>query len=163
MNSIQSARLTRITILIFLAICGSIHTGQLRAQSSELSPDIPNLDRQVEYVNTVGGVTDAVYTQDNYAYIGLGVRMVILDITDPDNPQHVGEIDVEGIVQGIVVVDTIAYIAAAQGGLRIVDISQLAAPKEIANSAPKGSTNEVTIVGDYAYLEKYDRSQPNTQ
>ncbi len=44
----------------------------------------------VEFIGQIGGVTYAVAVQGTYAYIGVGPRLVILDVSDPARPRMVG-------------------------------------------------------------------------
>jgi hypothetical protein len=41
-------------------------------------------------VGQLGGPTSAVAVQGNYAYAGIGLRLTVLDISDPANPRELG-------------------------------------------------------------------------
>jgi len=58
----------------------------------------------VELVGQIGGATYAVAVQGNYAYVGVGPRLVILNTADLTNPVVVGQTGVlPGIVEDLVV------------------------------------------------------------
>jgi hypothetical protein len=47
--------------------------------------------QNVELVGQIGGATLAVAVQGDYAYLGMGPRLVVLDISDPANPTMMGQ------------------------------------------------------------------------
>ena len=85
----------------------------------------------VELVGQIGGFTWAVAVQGNYAYIGVGPRLVILDVSDPSHPAVVGQTGVlPDVVVGVAVAGSYAYVADWERGLRIIDVSDPAHPSE---------------------------------
>ncbi len=76
------------------------------------------------------GSCKAVYVKDNYAYIGNGCVMTILDVSDPASPKMVGEIETPGIIRDIYVWRHYAYIATGRDGLRVIDVSDPSKPVE---------------------------------
>jgi hypothetical protein len=86
----------------------------------------------VELLGQIGGSVIAVARQGNYAYVGIGPRLVVLDVSDPIHPLLVGQTSVmPGCVRGVDVVRSYAYVAAWEAGLRIISISNPAAPREL--------------------------------
>ena len=58
--------------------------------------------QNVRLVSQIGGPINAVAAQGNYAYIGIGPRLIILDVSDPALPAFVGQSAVlPGIVESI--------------------------------------------------------------
>jgi len=113
--------------------------------------------QNVELVGQIGGSTYAVAVQGDYAYIGVGPRLVILDISTPRSPSVIGQTDVlPDIVQDVVVADGYAYIADGSSGLRIIDISDPAAPNEVGYYDTLGNARDVAVAGDYAYVADED-------
>ncbi len=88
----------------------------------------------------------------NYTFIGDGEYFKFLDISNPTIPVCTDSLKTPGVVQKIVILDTIAYIADGVGGLRIIDISNINAIHELGSYNTSGYTNSVSILGDYAYL-----------
>jgi hypothetical protein len=106
--------------------------------------------QNVEFVGQVGGETDAVATQGSYAYIGVGQRLTILNISNPASPTTVGKTtQLGGIVLSVAVAGNYAYVAA---GLRlhVVDVSNPSNPYEVGFYDTPGRA--VTVAGSYAYV-----------
>jgi PKD repeat protein len=107
----------------------------------------------VELVGQIGGATYAVAVQGSYAYIGVGPRLVILDVSDPAHPAVIGQTGVlPGIVQGVAVSGNYAYVADGGGGLRIINISDPAHPSEVGFYDTPGVAYGVAVSGNYAYV-----------
>jgi len=107
----------------------------------------------VELVGQIGGSTYAVAVQGDYAYIGAGPRLVILDISTPSSPSVVGQTDVlPEVVGGVAVDGDYAYVADGGGGLRIVDISDPASPTEAGYYDTPGYADGVAVVGDFTMV-----------
>ncbi|TEU11421.1 MAG: hypothetical protein E3J25_08095 [Anaerolineales bacterium] len=75
----------------------------------------------VELVGQIGGPTYAVAVQGNYAYIGVGPRLVVLDVSNPARPSVAGQtIVLPGLVRDVYAAGDYAYVAAGEAGLRVV-------------------------------------------
>ncbi len=106
----------------------------------------------VELVGQLGGAVRAVAIRDNYAYIGVGPRLVILDISNPAQPAAVGQsVVLPGIVEGVAVAGDYACLANWYSGLRIVDVSDPAQPVETGGCDTPSDTSGVAVAGNYAY------------
>jgi hypothetical protein len=113
--------------------------------------------QNVELVGQIGGATLAVAVQGDYAYLGVGPRLVVLDVSDPANPTMTGQGPVfPSIVEGVYVTGGYAYVAAGSSGLRVVDVSNPAAPVEVGFYDTPGHAEGVYAAGNYAYVA--DRS-----
>lgn len=67
----------------------------------------------VELVAQIGGITYAVAVQGGYAYLGVGPRLVVLDILNPANPTRVGQTELlSGVVEDVFLSGPYAYVAA---------------------------------------------------
>ena len=85
-----------------------------------------------QMVGQVGGPTQDVAVQGNYAYVGVGLRLVVLDISNPAALRELGlTAPFPHFVSDVVVSGTRAYVAAGGSRLRVVDISNPARPVEI--------------------------------
>ena len=151
-----------LSILIISGIfLGSIHA-PTNADTDEITePELPAQVSQpawnVEYVGQIGGSTNAVAIQGSYAYIGVGPRLIILDISNPALPVVVGRTQpMPGIVQDIVILNSHVYVADDNAGLRVVDISNPANPFEVGYYDTPGSAHGVTVSGSYAYVADWD-------
>jgi len=140
-------RLVLLTTLLLTLLSGLSLAEPHRAQAQTGSLDL---------IGQIGGATYAVFVQGNYAYIGVGPRLVILDMTNPAHPTKVGESPVlPDIVQGITVSDNYAYVADYNGGLQIIDISIPSAPKLIGSYDTPGYATDVAVSNGYAYVADY--------
>ena len=85
-----------------------------------------------QMVGQVGGRTEDVAVQGDYAYVAVGLRLVVLDVSDPTAPAEIGStMPFSEFVEGVTVSGSLAYVAAGTAGLWIVDISDPAQPAEI--------------------------------
>ena len=73
----------------------------------------------------------AVFVKGDYAYVGNGSVMTILNISNPASPKKVGEIETPGIVKDIYIWRHYAYIANWREGLRVIDVSDPSDPVEV--------------------------------
>ncbi len=104
-------------------------------------------------VGQVGGPIQAVAVKDNYAYIGIGMRMVVLDVSNASSIQQVGETSVfDGFVTGVAISGTTICITVGVAGLHIVDISSPAQPSLLGSCDTLGYAENVFIEGSYAYV-----------
>lgn len=107
----------------------------------------------VELVGQFGGAIDAVDVQGDFAYVGEGLRLTILDISNPAQPVAVGQSSpLLGAVLDIVVAGDYAYIAAGKAGLLIVDVADPTNPTQIDFIATPGTARNVAVAEDYAYI-----------
>lgn len=117
----------------------------------------PQSAENVELVSQFGGETYAVAVQGSYAYIGIGPRLVVLDISNPATPVEVGSCMMWTCAGDIYVAGAYAYLTTGSSGLRIVDISNPATPREVGvYDPPWGSVTRVHVVGHYAYVVDYN-------
>jgi len=112
--------------------------------------------QNVELIGQIGSVVNAVAVQGQYAYIGVGPQLIILDISNPAAPSEAGYYDTPGDAWGVAVVGNYAYVADGYGGLRIVDVSNPAAPTEAGFYDTVGEAKGVAVAGNYAYVADYD-------
>lgn len=76
-------------------------------------------------------MSQAVFTVDDFCYIGDGLYFRILDISEPSNPVSIGKVKCPAIIKEIQVVDTVAYLLDDNGDFRIIDVSDPARPEKI--------------------------------
>ena len=68
----------------------------------------------------------AVAVQGNTVYIGKGLRINVLDVSDPANPLLMGMSDTfSDMILDIAIEGNTAFVAAGKAGLQIVDIADL--------------------------------------
>lgn len=109
------------------------------------------------FASQVGGQLSAFTLRDNRLFAGFGPTLAVLDRSDPKTLKLLGQSDVlPDLVQEVAIQDDYAYVADGEGGLRIIDISDPAAPDEVGHysggTAPLKFAAHVAVDGDYAYV-----------
>ncbi len=82
------------------------------------------------------GSPDGIATEDHRAYLAVGgFGLWIFDLTDPWHPRHVGSFTGQDFsAHAVVVREDIAYVAGSgEAQLRMVDVSDPAAPQELSS------------------------------
>ncbi len=107
---------------------------------------------EFELLSQLGGTVRAIALRGSRAYVGVGPRLVILDVSDPIHPAAVGRtVPLSGPVASVALSDTHAYVVTGQnGGMHTVDISDNTAPRVV--SFVRGSFEDVALAGGYAYV-----------
>jgi hypothetical protein len=106
----------------------------------------------VELVDHRGGSVNTAAVQGDYAYVGMGARLVVLDVSNPHHLRAIGQTDVlPGTVQDLTVAGDYAYLAADEAGLRIIDIADPTSPIEIGFYDTVGAEG-VAVMDHYAYV-----------
>lgn len=126
-------------------------------------------------VAQTGGRTQGVALRAPYAYIGVGMQVVALDVSDPSAMLQIGATgSLGGAVRDIELPAanpippqlprarlprglrqtprSLAYVAAGEGGLYIIDVSNPAQPFITGTYAAPGYAEGVAVAGDYAYV-----------
>lgn len=104
-------------------------------------------------VSQFGGSTQAVAVSGNLAYLGIGLRLQIVDVSDPTQPRLVGMSQpCADLLQDVVVIGKRVYAAAGSAGLLVLDITDPSQPALLGSWVSSGYAEGVTVVGKYAYL-----------
>jgi len=108
---------------------------------------------RLQVVGQVGGPTQAVATQGSYAYVGVGLRLVVLDVSDPAVPQEVGTTaPLPHFIEDVAISGTVAYVAAGGAGLWVLDVADPAHPIETGSWDSPGYAEGVAVAGNTVYL-----------
>ena len=146
-----------LVVLVFLMFSVAPMRLSTRA-SSEILPTAQTAapmksQQDMAPIGQVGGMIYASEVQGIYAYIGIGTRLVIWDITNPAQPVKIGQSGIlSGVVRDIELAGTYAYVAVGNSGVHIIDISSPAAPTEVGTFATYGDAVGVAVSGNYAYV-----------
>jgi len=134
----QMALAARVTLVsVVLALAGNPAAGQ---------------GQNVRLVSQIGGGSFAVHAVGNYAYIGEGPNLRILDISNPSSPVPLGRVLLPDLVQAVCVSGSLAYVADWGGGLQIIDISNPTSPWRRGYYLTPGLAEGVFFSGGYAYV-----------
>ncbi|TAK28763.1 MAG: hypothetical protein EPO21_22325 [Chloroflexota bacterium] len=109
--------------------------------------------KNVTFVDQIGGTVAAVAVNGNRAYVGMGARLVILDLTAPTAPAMLGQTGLlPRPIEGLTVSDRYAYVADGPAGLRVIDVSDPARPAEVGSYQTPGEALGVVVQGGRAYV-----------
>jgi len=104
-------------------------------------------------IGQIGGPTQAVAVEGKYAYVGVGLRLVVLDVSNPAQLRQVGATaPFPHFVEGVAVSGTLAYVAAGGAGLRVVDVADPTRPTEVGAWDSRGYAEGIAVAGATAYL-----------
>ena len=76
----------------------------------------------------------------------------IIDISNPENPEDVGEYNTDGTATSVTVAGNFAYVSDNASGLIVLDISNPENPIEMASYDTPGTAYDVRAVGDLAFV-----------
>jgi hypothetical protein len=80
----------------------------------------------------------------------------VIDASDPENPVVLGEVVTEDRAIGVAVAGSRAYVADADAGLKVVDVSAPATPTIIgASPAPGGDANRLAVLGTEVFIANF--------
>ncbi|MFN2245107.1 MAG: LVIVD repeat-containing protein, partial [Anaerolineae bacterium] len=107
----------------------------------------------VVLVGQLGGASVAVDVAGTLVYAGVGPRLAILDVSKPSSPRLLGQTaPMPRVLEAVTVDGGLAYVAAGDAGLRVVDVSDPAAPVEIGFLDTAGYAWDVAVAGSHAYI-----------
>lgn len=122
---------------------------------SRASTALTTMGQNVGFLRQLGGEVSAVAIRENIAFVGIGTEMAALELNNPGNPDWVGGVLFNNNVESIAISDTLAYVAAGEAGLRVVDISNLDSLREIGSTEGGVDAIDVVLSGNYAYIADY--------
>jgi hypothetical protein len=120
----------------------SAHTGKAPATPQTVVP-----------IGQAGGSMPSVTIAGQYAYIGNGQRVLVLDVANPAQPVLMGRTPMlpEPAVT-VTASGATVYLADGVGGLRVLNVADPGAPNEIGAYASFAGAHSVAVRGDYAYV-----------
>ena len=104
----------------------------------------------LEIVGQFGGASYAAAAQPPYLYAGVGPRLVVLDVSQPEQPRAVGQTEpLPGVVRAVAVQGdeqrTFAFVAAGLGGLQVIDVTDPAQPVVVASHESGGYAEDLVV------------------
>lgn len=153
------------TLVLFVLLVPLLLMSRVTSKSAQASSAILGQSENMEFIGHVGGAASAIFVAGEYAYMGFGPQLAVMDITNPEQPVKVGYLVLPGLIEEVYVSRNHAYVATGEAGLRIIDISNPAAPREVAYD--EAQSYGITIEQTYAYvatssgLKILDISQPS--
>ncbi len=142
-----------VSLAVLLAIAGLYPVAQAQRISQR------GAELSLEIVGQLGGEPRAVAVKGNYAYIALGARLSVLDVSSKSNPRLLPQsVLFDDLVEAVTVAPTAAqvYVATGDSGLHILDIADPLRPVECGALDTPGSAADVAIDGTRAYVADSD-------
>ena len=97
--------------------------------------------------------TFAVAVEESFAYIGVESRLIVVDVSNKNRPRAVGQtFELPGTIHDVVLAAGHVYVAAGRAGLRVIDVSDPTAPREIGAFDTLGRAYGVDVSGNLAYV-----------
>jgi parallel beta-helix repeat protein len=104
-------------------------------------------------VSQIGGPISAVAAEGDIAYIAVGSRLLVYDLSNPASPREIGSTAAFGdLVSALLVSGTRLYVTAGTAGLYVLDVTDPAAPRVIGRWDSPGSAENIAVAGTTAYL-----------
>ncbi len=86
------------------------------------------------------------------AYIGSGAVFTVLDVSQSNRPEKIGELYMPDIIRSIALSGSHAYVALLDKGLQVIDVSNPASPRTVGSIDTPGYALRVTVSGAHAYV-----------
>ncbi|AGB48832.1 hypothetical protein Metho_0567 [Methanomethylovorans hollandica DSM 15978] len=106
----------------------------------------------VDIVGQFSGDIFNVFVAGNYAYLGQGQDLVIIDTSDVTAISELGRVTSMSEIYGIDISGNYAYIANGDAGITVIDISNPASPTILGSYDTDGFARDIAISGNYAYV-----------
>ena len=158
----KKTKLLVITSLSVALLLGFITTNNI----AHLSDNQGFSMTEIAQIDT-GGLAYDIEIVENTAYIADAFGgLVLVDISDPNNPQKICSFNVAS--GELCIVESLIYVAGGNDGLAIIDISDSSDLTEVGSFNDGGQALGVAVNGDYAFvadgqdgLEILDISNPS--
>ncbi len=102
---------------------------------------------RLDPVGQIGGASNAVAVAGDLALVGIGPRLVAMDVSDPANVVELGASDpMDGVVIDIAVASEHAFVTDGFG-LKVLDVRDPLRPRLVAETLADQTTDKVAIAG----------------
>ncbi len=123
----------------------------------DIPPEPLPLKEEITFtvVGQLGGRVNAVALEGNIAYVGIGPRLVLVDISNPAAPRFLGQSEpLPELINAVAAQNGVAYAAGAD--VYVLDVSNVAAPTVISKLSDAGEMNycyisDLIVVDDVLY------------
>lgn len=144
-----TARITTRLVLVLLVLALVILAWPLPGRSALAQAG----EVEMRVVGQLGGAVSSVALKAPHAYVGIGPRLAVLDVTNRGSPVFKGETSwFSDLVSAVSVSATSSYVFAAVGraGLQVVDVTNPSVPVGVASLQLGGRATGVVVTGSVA-------------
>jgi hypothetical protein len=111
------------------------------------------MNQHFQLIGQIGGNSYALALSGSTAFLGVGPRLVAVDVSNPSAPKMVGQSEaLPGVVRGVALRPPYAYVAAGTGHLRVLDISDLQKIYEVSALEQFQWAMAVVLDGERLYI-----------
>jgi hypothetical protein len=145
-----------IAALVVATVPYSMAAAPGLGKATETPGAVTSFDAQgIEAVGQIGGSINVVRVRDGRAYIGVGPRLVALDVSNPRLPRQLSQsAPLPSVVQDLSLDGPWLYVASDYG-LHVYVLEDPNTPREVGSLATEHRARRVEAAGDYVYLS-YD-------
>ncbi len=153
-----TARLPGFATRLRRALVAATATSMMLAVSkiqAQPAPDQPQPEPPgLEIVGQIGGGagSSAVAVRGDYAYAGIGPRLVVVGVSDPAAPTWLGSHVLPEMPRDIAVEGEHVYVATGGAGLHILDLTDPLQPSERGSWDTPGLAGGIAVSGGTAYV-----------
>jgi hypothetical protein len=106
------------------------------------TPPTPSQPDYLTLIGQIGGYTGAVAVQGNLAFLGVGPRLLVFDVSNPTQPQAVGQSAVlSDVIQALAILNGHVFIVTDDNLLHILNISDTSNPQVINSFESENARN----------------------
>jgi len=109
-----------------------------------------------QYIDVVGqydGAVKAVAVRGDIVYVGVGPRIIVLDVHDVTEPKEVGKSDVlPELVEDILINGDHAFVANGAAGVQVLSLATLSRPAQIARIDTDGHVHSLALFENYLLI-----------
>ena len=111
------------------------------------------MNHKLSLQGQIGGLSYAVDIQGDFAYLGVGPRIYVLDTSNPSAPIFMGQSGVmPGVVRSVIASVNYIYVANGKGYLRVIDVSDPTQPTEVASLVEYSHAQGLALDGTTLYI-----------
>lgn len=113
-------------------------------------------EKGLKIVNQMGGAVTAVAIEDDLAYLGIGLRLALADVSDPENPYVVSWSGIlPELVEQISLDDDYIYVALGEAGLWIFDKSDISSKSPVGIVQTTNPARQFLVQDDLVFVADY--------
>jgi len=146
-----------ITIILITTGKGVINNGiyNWTPTASDVGTHEVTVEAQDEDGNQATATFNIIVRKKVYVY-GVGPEgLIIFNLSDPDEPKIIGNLDTPGSARSVDVTKDYAYIADGGNGLVVADITDPTRPQQVGHLDTVNSQG-IYVSGSYAYVADWD-------